>query len=79
MNYLEYFIIGLLVAVAGGYALWKSWRVLSGKDSCGCAFRGGESGGCNSCQLNDQCEKANGPSNDSPPQEPLKKEQNTQE
>jgi hypothetical protein len=79
MNYFEYFIIGLLVAVAGGYALWKSWRVLTGKDSCGCAFRGGEGGDCNSCQLSDQCQKATEQSKDSQSQESPKKEQNTQD
>lgn len=43
MEYVEYVLVGSLVAIALGYAVWRIRRAFQGKDGCGCAFSGSDS------------------------------------
>jgi hypothetical protein len=47
MTYVEYAVVGLLVAVAAVYAAWRLRRALQGRE--GCSFMSGEGSPCERC------------------------------
>ncbi len=49
MDYAEYVLVGALVAVALGYAVYRIRRAFQGKDGCGCAFSGSDAPPCQGC------------------------------
>ena len=55
MDYVEYILVGALVAIALGYAVWRLRRAFQGKDGCGCAFSGSDAPPCAKCAEN--CEE----------------------
>jgi hypothetical protein len=47
MSYLEYIVVGLLVAAAAVYAFWRLRRALKGRE--GCSFMSGDGPPCEHC------------------------------
>ncbi len=46
---MEYALVGILVAAAAGYAVYRIRRAFQGKDGCGCAFANSDVPPCAKC------------------------------